>query len=153
MSPQSAGDSLVLLRRHRPRERKHKAKPRSFRRMAMRAIEHRSAAQNQLDRRPRVFASRDRVHVKGDKPALPVRRRFYGGRPLRCRRQNRRRPSHYRALPSAYGSTLAGSPASGHTAELINELRPEHFFSFPACRTPRATRRNRYQAVVLKSRH
>ena len=38
--------------------------------MAVRAIEHRSAAQNQLDRRPRVFADRDRVHVKGDKPAL-----------------------------------------------------------------------------------
>ena len=38
--------------------------------MTVRAIEHRSAAQNQHDRRPRVFAGRDRVHIKGDKPAL-----------------------------------------------------------------------------------
>ena len=65
-----AGDSLVLLRRHGSRERKHKTKPRSFCRMTVRAVEHRSAAQNQHDRRPRVFAGRDRVHVKGDKPAL-----------------------------------------------------------------------------------
>ena len=65
-----AGDSLVLLRRHRSRERKHKTKPRSFRRMTVRAVEHRGAAQNQLDRRPRVFAGRDRVHVEGDKPTL-----------------------------------------------------------------------------------
>ena len=65
-----AGNGLILLRRHRSRERKHKAKPRSFRCMAVRAVEHRSAAQNQLDRRPRVFAGCDRVHVKGDKPAL-----------------------------------------------------------------------------------
>ena len=64
------GDSLVLLRRHGSRKRKHKTKPRSFRCMTVRAVEHRSAAQNQHDRRPRVFAGRDRVHVEGDKPTL-----------------------------------------------------------------------------------
>ena len=38
--------------------------------MTVRAVEYRSTSQNQLDRRPRVFASRDRVHVEGDKPTL-----------------------------------------------------------------------------------
>ena len=65
-----AGNGLILLRRHRSRERKHKAKSRSFRRMTVRAVEYCSAAQNQLDCRPRVLARRDRVHVECDKPTL-----------------------------------------------------------------------------------
>lgn len=149
----STGDSLVLLRRHRPRERKHKTKPRGFRRMTVRAVEHCSAAQNQLDRRPRVFARRNRVHVEGNKPTLQngvdfTTTAFQGA--------TDKAADVFRIVAFLLRHTevlLLGLLRPGHTAELINELRPEHFFSFPACRTPRATRRNRYQAVVLKSRH
>ena len=121
--------------------------------MAVRAVEHCSAAQNQLDRRPRVFADRDRVHVKGDKPALQygvdfTTTTFQGAADKAA--------DVLRVIAFLLRHTevlLLGLLRPGHTAELINELRPEHFFSFPACRTPRATRRNRYQAVILKSRH
>ena len=148
-----AGNGLVLLRRHRPRERKHKTKPRRFRRMTVRAVEYRSTSQNQLDRRPRVFASRDRVHVEGDKPTLQngvdfTTTTFQGTADKAA--------DVLRVIAFLLRHTevlLLGLLRPGHTAELINELRPEHFFSFPACRTPRATRRNRYQAVILKSRH
>ena len=148
-----AGNGLVLLRRHRPRERKHKTKPRRFRRMTVRAVEYRSTSQNQLDRRPRVFARRDRVHIEGDKPTLQngvdfTTTAFQGTADKAA--------DVLRVIAFLLRHTevlLLGLLRPGRTAELINELRPEHFFSFPACRTPRATRRNRYQAVVLKSRH
>ena len=101
--------------------------------MAVSAIEHRGAAENQLNCGPGVLASRNRVHIQSNQPAL-----LYGVDLTTAALKG----TAYKAADVLRIVTLFLWHAevlslsllrSCHSAELINKLRPEQFFCLPAC--------------------